>query len=79
MWQLLFASILLFQQFIPPVVGYGEPDASGHPNYQERANHVFMNAVRLGIFLNIFLNFLIFCFFFLCMLLIYVLSFFSRF
>lgn len=29
-------------------MGYGEPDSSGHPNYQERANHLFLNAVRIA-------------------------------
>jgi len=30
------------------VKGYGEPATDGHPNWQERSNHVFANAVRLN-------------------------------
>lgn len=41
----LVVALLLLSTY---VYGYGEPDASGHPNYQERANHVFMNAVRIA-------------------------------
>lgn len=40
----LFSLLLLFSL----VCGYGEPDATGHPTWQERANHVWLNAVRIA-------------------------------
>lgn len=43
-WE-IFVTLLLI---VNNVKGYGEPDASGHPNWQERANHVYLNAVRIA-------------------------------
>jgi len=40
--------LLLSHACVLPVLGYGEPDSSGHPTYNERANHVFLNAVRIA-------------------------------
>lgn len=47
-WKTLLCVILLLCHHPLSSYGYGEPDASGHPSYQERANHVFLNAVRIS-------------------------------
>jgi hypothetical protein len=48
MLALILVVLLLSHSCVLPVVGYGEPDPTGHPTYQERANQVFLNAVRIG-------------------------------
>jgi len=49
MYSLALCTLLITLFYYPaPLAGYGEPDASGHPVYQERANHVFLNAVRVA-------------------------------
>jgi hypothetical protein len=63
MLAVILVGLLLSHACVLPVLGYGEPDSSGHPTYNERANHVFLNAVRIGmpylflIYIYYFLNF----------------------
>lgn len=47
-WIEIAMIVLLVMQNVHLSAGYGEADANGHPNYQERANHVFLNAVRIA-------------------------------
>jgi hypothetical protein len=44
------AMMVMLVVHILPAAGYGEPASSGHPTWQERANLVFVNAVRIGMF-----------------------------
>eukprot|EP00026_Physarum_polycephalum_P007860 Phypoly_transcript_07930.p1 GENE.Phypoly_transcript_07930~~Phypoly_transcript_07930.p1 ORF type:complete len:494 (+),score=64.19 Phypoly_transcript_07930:61-1542(+) len=48
MLAVFLVGLLLSHACVLPVLGYGEPDSSGHPTYMERANHVFLNAVRIA-------------------------------
>lgn len=42
--------IIIMMMIIMRVRGYGESGSDGHPTWQERGNHVFVNAVRLCMF-----------------------------
>ena len=50
-----FTVVLLFAYFLQTFAGYGD-DASGYPNWQERAAHAVTNAVRSGNYINLFKN-----------------------